>query len=515
MLRFIAGPSWGLPFRYDPDEGFFIQPAIDMYRSKNYNPNWFGHPGSTIIYINMIAYVLLSKFYIIFTELGTKNEVWEYLKVDPTSLFYLMRSIQVVIGSATVFMVYLVGKKISNHRVGIVAGLMVAMVPLMIHFSQIVRTDMLAALLMLFVVYKSLQVQESERLSNYIYAALGIAAAIATKYPAGLISLYLVWCHFSRVKGTGEFWKLAISGVLSFLFIFLFSPYMFLDYQSVIRDLILESDGYYIGAMSEGFQANFIWYLNHLVFDSIGFIGLIAFLLAGIASARDRNSRVFGLFVFCLIFMMAIAAQNVRWERWLVLVIPLTALVAAFGVNWLAIVINLKAVKHLYEFLALLMLVPICYMAVFQIYHRSETDTRTQTHNWITENIPSGSSLIIETYGPQLPSDKYKLFMLNDGDVVQRPQNPGYVMPAGRLTSLKSYEDLATSDVDYLVVTNFYDRYKLNPIENRLAINRYDEIFKKSLLIKEFVPSGGADVHPFKANVSGGLPIRIYKVTKE
>jgi dolichyl-phosphate-mannose--protein O-mannosyl transferase len=196
VLRYVAGPSWGLPFRYDPDEGFFIQPAIDMYRSKNYNPNWFGHPGSTIIYINMVAYILLSKSYIIFTELSTKGEVWEYLKTEPTSLFFLMRSIQVLIGGATVFMVYLVGKKISNHRVGVVAGLMVAMVPLMIHYSQIVRTDMLAALLMLFVVYKSIQIQESEKISNYVYASLGIAAAIATKYPAGLISLYLAWCHF-------------------------------------------------------------------------------------------------------------------------------------------------------------------------------------------------------------------------------------------------------------------------------------------------------------------------------
>jgi hypothetical protein len=320
---------------------------------------------------------------------------------------------------------------------------------------------------------------------------------------------------FSRVKGIGEFWKLAMAGLLSFLFIFLFSPYMFLDYESVIRDLILESDGYYIGAMSEGFRTNFLWYLKHLVFDSIGFLGLLAFLLAGVASVRYRNPKVFGLFIFCLIFMMGIAAQNVRWERWLVLVIPLTAIVSAFGVNWISIAANVKAGKLLYGFLSFLMLVPVCYMAVTQIYHRSDIDTRTQARNWITENIPSGSNLIVETYGPQLPGGQYKLFMINGGDVFERPQKPGHVMPAGSLAGLKSYDDLVKNNVAYLVVTSYYDRYKLNPIENQPVINHYEDIFKKSVLVKEFIPSGGADIHPFKANVSGGLPIRIYKVTKD
>jgi len=392
---------------------------------------------------------------------------------------------------------------------------MVSSIPLMMHFSQIVRTDMLAALLILLVIYWCLKIQNSNRLSNYVYASLAIAAAIATKYPAGLISLYLVWSHFMRVGRFQELWKLVAASILSFLFIFIFSPFMFLDYKLVIRDLILESNGYNIGAMSEGFLNNLEWYLKILTIDSIGIFGMLAFAFGFVYSIIKKKYDIFGLCLLSIIFLAAVSYQNIRWERWLVMSVPLFVLGASAGVYWFVDSWALKYRKSLRLILLITLLAPIFSMAILQVQYRSTEDTRTQAFNWILENIPKGKNLLVETYGPQLPSNEYVMSMIEGGVPVKRGQMPGYVMPSGSLGKLKNYDDLRKNSVDYLVVTSFYDRYKLNPTKHKVVLENYDHIFKKSILVKEFFPAAGENVHPFKANVSGGLPIRIYAVAND
>jgi hypothetical protein len=514
ILRLIAGPGWGLPFRYDPDEAFFIQPSIDMYRSKNFNPGWFGHPGSTIIYINMIAYVLLSKFHIIFGEFQSAGAVLEFLKKDPSTLLYLMRFIQVIIGSLTVVMVYVVGRKLLNHWAGVIAALMVSVVPLMINYSQIVRTDMLAALLMLIVIDRSIEVMKHGHFIDYVLSSLAIAAAIATKYPAGLISLYLVWCHFARGAGLKQSWKIVLACIMSFGFIFIFSPFMFLDYKAVIRDLVSESIPHYVGAKSEGVLLNFWWYTKLLVIDSMGFFSIL-YVVGLWHLFKERRYNILGIALFVIVFLLAISMQNVRWERWLVPVIPMAILTSIVGMEFLFKKLNsYKSSKLLKIILLLFLTLPIAAKGGAQIYHRSGVDTRTQAAEWIVKNIPPGKNLIVEVYGPQLPSNIYNFYMIVNGSPKLRGVTTGYVMPARTVGGLYDFALLRDQSIDFLVVTNLYDRYKLNPGENKIVIENYENIFKKSFLVKEFLPSGGSDIHPFKVNVSGGLPIRIYQINK-
>ena len=48
VLR-LRGITWGLPYLYDPDEHFFVDPAVRIVTTGDLNPHWFGHPGSTVI----------------------------------------------------------------------------------------------------------------------------------------------------------------------------------------------------------------------------------------------------------------------------------------------------------------------------------------------------------------------------------------------------------------------------------------------------------------------------------
>jgi len=45
----IHGVAFGLPGLNDPDEPLFMMTALDMLRSGNLNPGWFGHPATATI----------------------------------------------------------------------------------------------------------------------------------------------------------------------------------------------------------------------------------------------------------------------------------------------------------------------------------------------------------------------------------------------------------------------------------------------------------------------------------
>ena len=43
--------GFGLPSLYDPDEPIFMIKALELLTNGTLNPKWFGHPGSTTIYL--------------------------------------------------------------------------------------------------------------------------------------------------------------------------------------------------------------------------------------------------------------------------------------------------------------------------------------------------------------------------------------------------------------------------------------------------------------------------------
>lgn len=514
-LRIFGGVDWGLPFKYDPDEGAFIQPAIDMYISKDLNPKWFGHPGSTVIYLNMFVYILLSKTMIFLGDFQTAIQVLNYFKNDPSLLYIILRLLQVIIGCVIVALVYRIGRRVFNVTVGILSAAIITFSPLMIHYSQIVRTDMLAAMFMLLVVDRVISIDEKSNIQNYSIVAIFIGGAIATKYPAGIVVFYLMWVHFIKNGLIGKFHYLALAGVLSVISLFIFSPFMFIDYKSVIRDLVLEAGGNYVGAMSPGFFDTLVWYIVMMVKDSIGVFGGIFFLMGAIGMIRTKSTQGIGLLIFTIIFLISISTLSVRWERWLVLVLPFVAIILSFGVyvmaetDWIKIKFKSKGI-----FISLLVVIPIAFAGINQMHSRLQVDTRTQAFEWILENINKDAHIIVEAYGPQLPAGHYKMSMIVNGVPIERGQGSGFVMPARSVAGLENIALLSDADVEYVIISNFYDRYKLFPEGNEQAINNYHELFKKSILIKEFRPIIDGELHPFKANLAGGPIIKIFKISK-
>src|SRR3990172_4812772 len=85
----LYGSSFDLPYVYDPDEPSFVNPALHMLQHGTLNPGWFGHPGSTTIYVNALIYKVLLEFGTYVGWFANVKQFQDFYHRDAT-LFYLL-----------------------------------------------------------------------------------------------------------------------------------------------------------------------------------------------------------------------------------------------------------------------------------------------------------------------------------------------------------------------------------------------------------------------------------------
>ena len=74
ILR-IWGVKFGLPYTPHPDEPCYVEKAINFF-TGDFNPHWFGHPGSTVINTLFLVYNI---YFIIGLKLGYFNNINEFI----------------------------------------------------------------------------------------------------------------------------------------------------------------------------------------------------------------------------------------------------------------------------------------------------------------------------------------------------------------------------------------------------------------------------------------------------
>jgi len=190
----IYGINFGLPYLYNPDEPTFVSRAMH-FGTGDLNPHWFGHPGSTLMYI---LFLLYGVYFVLGHLLGIFPD-WQsfetLFQTDPTTFYLIGRTTTVLFGTLTVFLVYLIAKKIYNKKVGLVAALFLSVSYLHSVHSQLIRTDITTTFFVVLSVLFSLFIYERKELKYYILAGLTAGIAIATKYTSGVAIFPIIAAH--------------------------------------------------------------------------------------------------------------------------------------------------------------------------------------------------------------------------------------------------------------------------------------------------------------------------------
>src|SRR3954453_22745462 len=226
-LRLI-GLRTGLPYVYNADENaHFVPHAVGMF-GHGLNPNYFVNPPA----FTYLLYVLYAIRY------GTDPaSIGGAFAADPTGAFTIARAAAAVLGALAVPLTAIAGARLfEDRRVGFVAGALLAVAFLPVHYSHFALNDAptLAPLALCLVGVAG--IYRRGRMRDYVLAGAALGVAIATKYTAGIVLVAIVAAAFASPVAQARVRGVVLAGALMVAAFLVATPYALLDHHAFWDD---------------------------------------------------------------------------------------------------------------------------------------------------------------------------------------------------------------------------------------------------------------------------------------
>ncbi len=469
----LWGLDFGLPYAYHVDEPRYIYSAVGIIQSGNLNPGWFQQPS---LYTYLVTLVL-GIYFIGGWLTGTFQSQADLFQppyhfdgyIPLSAEFLLPRLLTVTFGVATVIFVYWVARRWLGQVGGLAAAAFLSLSIFHSESSHYIATDVPVALFIVAALYFFYRVSESGENKYYLMAGIMAGLAIGTKYsayvlavPAGLAHLMAWRQGKSRPFSLG----LVLLGVSTVLIFLLTTPYALFDSQQFTADVQYELDHHrllgHVGA--EGNSG--IWLIEQLLSRSDRWLTLLATVGFGLAVWR-RNRPMLLILAFTLTYFISMASNLVRFERFLVPMIPTLALGA--GYTFSVLQERLPETRQGFLLVVGLLLLVEPALSVGRFNHQlAQTDVRTLAREWIVENIPADTLIARERYTPHL-------------------DNPPYTSQLFERLNENPPEWYVNQNFDYIIVAEarYRNLYK-DPERYAADIAAYEALFNNLELVKTF-----------------------------
>ncbi len=399
VLR-LHGLAFGLPALYDQDEQMFVMGALRMISGPTLDPGWYGHPGTTTIVSVALMDVLTFAGGWLTGRFPDAEGYARAIYNDPTVAWLPGRVFMLFCGLVVIGLAYRLSERLFDRRVGLVVAALLAVAPLHIKYSQIIRTDMHATVFMLACMIAAVGIARTGRWRYYAWASVWLGLTVATKWPGAAVALTvaggaLAYVLRRRDERRAQFIRLLAVAPMSLAALFVASPYLFIHLPRVLENLQGEARPYHLGATGYGFFGNADWYVSGPLTNTLGIAGVLL-ALGGLVVAV-RRSREIALVVGppSLLFVVAICAQGLVWDRWLVPLLPVFAIGA--GVAIVTIADSVKPTWHrpILAALVALLVVPMLVTTRIEAAERTN-DTRRLASNWARAHFKPGDTVIVE-----------------------------------------------------------------------------------------------------------------------
>ena len=496
----IQGLGFGLPYIYS-DEPTFVVPANHILSTGDLNPHWFGHPGSLIMYVLVIWFAFISLGIIIYSFFSGKIHALhdivplftgEMYRGNWRPIYYLGgRFLTVCFALLTIYLIYLIGRKLFNKRVGIVASFCLAISPLHISYSRLIRSDMIGILAVLLSQYFLFRCIELEGKKKWLIAvALFSGFSIASKYTYGVsvipIIIYSLVADWRGKEGRQS--RAVMAAGVTALGFFIFAPFVILDFKHAIVDILAETETSHLGAdRLPGLQTH-LWYIKNSLQSGIG--GLFFELIAGLGFLlvlfKSSFKRILFL-VFPVLYFIALGFAFIKFYWWMAPVLGFEAVLFGFGFSELYDGVVHRKKYFSAEFISVLFAgallissLPVVIQNQLDAEQLCRIDSRTIAKSWIESHLPRGSKIAYEDNGPPLetfPKRDFVLMNMGWGKIISKP--------------LFYYTERS---VDYIVITGgIKSRYYAEPQKYPKEIQRYEELKLQADLVKVFANQSKSD----------------------
>ena len=459
----------GIPYAVGVDEPEIMERAVRMMKTGDFNPHFFDWPSLTIYLQFLVSCTVFL--------LGSMQAHWNHLdQVGAADVYLAGRALSALVGSATVWVTYLIGRRWGQAE-GVLAAALMAVIPYHVRESHYVLADVPTAFLTSLTCLLALR--GHERPTSWAFAAAGLSAGLAasSKYNGSIALLFPLLAAWltegaPRVRAQRT---LAIVGAALCGFL-VGTPYALLDLPKFLNDYARLAA---IFARERAGEPGWSIYLKHLR-GALGWPALVmtfagmALMMVRSVIGPDRLRAVLVL-AFSVVYFTVMAGSYQIYGRYVLPLLPMASLmtavatVAAIGLfgrlHWRRSAIGLLATAVVVTWLA----VP-AWTSVQFVRDLGRPGTVDLAYRWIDANVPAGSKVVLERRVLLLPAPKYET--VNLPSLLRR-----------------SYDEFVSDGFDYMVASSFEEPFAA-PQDHREAYLAYRELFSRAQLVASFYRSG-------------------------
>ncbi len=409
----LWGVGQGLPYVYNSDEAdHFVPRAVRMFEQGSLNPHYFANPPA----FTYLLHVLFAIAY------GGASGVARAYALHPTEVYTLARVAAALLGTLALWLLYGTGARLFSRAVGLLAAAIEAVAFLPVFYAHLALNDVPTLAPLTLSLLGSAGVLRSGRTRDYVLAGIGLGLACASKYTAGIVILPLLgavvarWLERPPDERRGVLVGLLLAAALALLAFLLANPYAVLDFTSFHHELVhqstlsSEAQGK-LGAPRDGGLAYYLWSLSW----GLGWVPALAALGGAVAIGRatpTAGMRAVGwmLVPAPLLYLAFMGLQGRYFGRWLMPIVPILCLLAAFFAAWLLgalarlLARGAAPSRWLTLTIAVVLVVALLAQGLFYSVHvdraLSRADTRTLTRTWMLAHIPAGARIVAEPVSP-------------------------------------------------------------------------------------------------------------------
>jgi 4-amino-4-deoxy-L-arabinose transferase-like glycosyltransferase len=388
-----------LPYAPSIDEPWFVEPALAAAGDGEWNPHWFGHPGSTMIYPLALLYRLDAR------SLRASPSVKAHYIADPARAYRLARGLALVYAMAALVLVFLAARRLFDAPVGLFALALLATQPNIVLYCKIARSDAAAFFFAALTMLLLARLWESPSLRAYVWLGVGLGLAIATKYYLVMLALVAPaavlrdWRNGLRAAGAlGRLGAAAAATAVSFLAITpYFLPRFFREVLPSVRDETMPLPS--IVYQPSAWRA-MAWFLGSNLRQSLGTVTLLLFLagLAALVGKRRWAPLVLGCSV--LAFCVGAGFLGHLQPRWflpfLFVCFPIAGHGAKVCVGALGKWLPEGARAGLVVVIGLGLAIPHLRETLDDQRELSRPTTASESRRWAFDHLPAGAALVAE-----------------------------------------------------------------------------------------------------------------------
>lgn len=422
--------NWDDGRHFHPDERAIVLETLELhwvnpvtnwdeFRSVNsgMNPGWFPYGSLPLYLLAGVSWLL---------HVVTDNRYW----MGYDGIVLVGRVISAMFDTATVLMVYLLGRELMSRRGALIAATWYGLAVFPVQVSHFYAVDTLLTFWAMLVVWGCLQLLKKQTWGYLLLIAVAWGLALATKlsglvlgFPIGVALSMLVvsdWRSWSGELFYERIGKLSVYGLLLVMLtavtFVIAEPYAWFDSTTFLRDWQQQSqmaDDAWIFPYTRQYVGTlpYLYHLEQIVKWGLGWgVGIAGiaglFTVLFLAWRKWKTTRmilnrkwllVVGFFV---VYWFMFGGFAVKFMRYMLPIYPIWCLLAVVGISGLTSWSRNQMVKV--GLTGVVSLISVIWLLAFLSIYRNE-NPRLSASRWMGETLPPGSVLGIEHWDDALP----------------------------------------------------------------------------------------------------------------